>query len=197
MHRCTLGSRDLLVGDVADERMPEDVLVFSGDGGSELASNELFALEGMQPLRDRPTLAAESTEPEDTPDDRGLLEKALLLGWERVDPGGNHPLHGLGNDGLCGTLDEHAGELLRVQRIPTRALEEPFPHVGSIAASPSRALTSDDVSSSDSGVRRIVDELTFPPPQPGRRVRSSGRRCRVRAAARSASGRRGNRRSRA
>ena len=40
-----------------------------------------------------------------TPDHGRVLEERLLLGRERVDPGGNDPLHRLGNDGLGGTLD--------------------------------------------------------------------------------------------
>ena len=201
MHVCTLGSRDLLVGDVADERVAEDVLVLAGDGRSELAAYEFLPLERVQPLLERPPLAPESAEPEDTarrlrhpggaPSPRvgSVSSRAAIM-----------PLHRLGNDGLGGTLDAACG------RTPPRTADcRPRARAAMPArrrrspSAPSRARArASTVSSSESGERRIVDELTFPPPQPGRRVeelRASG--AERRAAARPSPSRRGSRRSRA
>ena len=57
------GARDLAVGDVAHEHVPERVLALAGDRRAALAADELLALERVQPFldapaRSRPAIAA-------------------------------------------------------------------------------------------------------------------------------------------
>ena len=54
-----LRTRDLLVRDVADERVPKDVLVLACDRAPPLAAHELLARERVQSVLERPPLAAQ------------------------------------------------------------------------------------------------------------------------------------------
>src|SRR5207247_3936978 len=48
-------SRDLRVGNIAHEQVPEGVLALARHRAAPLAADELLALERVQPLLDRPT----------------------------------------------------------------------------------------------------------------------------------------------
>ena len=88
---------DLAVGDVADEQVPERVLVLAAHRGAPLAADELLPLERVQPLlrvlRAR-ALAdrADGAEPEDLPEHRGVLEELLLARRKPVEAGRDDPL---------------------------------------------------------------------------------------------------------
>ena len=54
-----------------------------------------------------------------------MLEQLLLVGGEQVDARRDDPLHGLGQTSVdAATRLEHAHELLRVERVAGRALDE-------------------------------------------------------------------------
>ncbi len=71
-------------------------------------------------------------------------------------------------------VDEHADELLRVERIAPRARAE-GPGSRPIYAWSRRTGVDRALSSADRGEREIVVEFLVPPPQPGARSESSGR----------------------
>src|SRR5439155_11518224 len=91
-------TRDLPVRDVADEQVPEGVLRLGGDRGRARAAYELLALERVQQLFGLPARDAvdrlDGAEPEHLADDGGILEQALLLPGERVEPRRDDPLNG-------------------------------------------------------------------------------------------------------
>ena len=95
----------------------------------------------MQSLVERGRCAerGEHTCPEHLPDHRGVLNQLLLGGRERVEPGGDHALHGLWQRKLAGVVQspaatvshketavlQHAHILLRIERIPFGKREHP------------------------------------------------------------------------
>src|SRR6266545_4394784 len=121
---------DLPVGDIANEYVTERVLRLAGDRGAAPAPNELLALEAVQALLDGDSVAArhrrDRTCPEDLAVNRGGMEQLLLLNREAIESRGDDRLHRLRHRKLIrvGSLGEHARILLRVQRIPTRALDQ-------------------------------------------------------------------------
>ena len=131
-------TRDLPVGDVAHEPVAEDVLVLAGHGGATLALDELLADERVHGRVDGRRIGfaerGDRTDPEDAADDRRVLERGLLLGRQRVDPGGDQPLDRLGERQVAcvcrpGVLRGDPGELLGVERIPAGPLEQRRLHV--------------------------------------------------------------------
>jgi hypothetical protein len=111
--------RDLPVGDVADEDVPERVLRLAFDGAATGPLHELLLAQDMQLLFRR----AERAQPEDFPDDGRVLQQRLLLGRERIESRRDDSLHIFRQRALA-TLCEHAHELLRVERIAAAALEQ-------------------------------------------------------------------------
>ena len=70
-------ARDLPVGDVADQQVPERVLLVAGDRRAALTQHELLTREGVQPLLAfaplQPSDCARRAEPEDLPEDGRVL----------------------------------------------------------------------------------------------------------------------------
>ena len=95
-----LSTRDLAVGDVANDQVEECILRLASDRGPPLTTHELLALEHVERLIERPTLPSversQRAPPEDLSDHRCVLNESLLLGGERVEPGGDESLQGLG-----------------------------------------------------------------------------------------------------
>ena len=138
-------------------------------------------------------------EPEHLAEHRGVLEQRLVLRVEAVQPGGDDPLHGLGQrEVVLAALAQHPDELLRVERVAagareqrrlrlagrTRAVEQ-----GADQARRSRARTA-------ATARRSARCACRRPSRAAARA-ARGARCRRRAAARPWPSRRGGRRSRA
>ena len=123
-------ARNLLVGDIADERVPEGELLLAVDRGNPDRADELAVHEPVQVPPDRISLTladrGDAARPEHPADDGGVMEERLELGPEGVEPCGDERMHGLGHgetvDGS--SLREHACELLGVERVATRPLEE-------------------------------------------------------------------------
>jgi hypothetical protein len=119
------GARDLAVGDVANEHVPERVLSLGRNRGAPLAPHELLALEPVQALLDRPALepvhGGERSAPEDLPDHGRVLNERLVLGGERVEPCSDDPLDGLRQGrvvrGSHSPLGDHPGVLLGIERV--------------------------------------------------------------------------------
>ena len=123
-------SRDLAVGDIADEQVQEGVLALALDRRTPLAADELLARQRMQALLDggpiAPVHLRDRPRPEDLAEDRGILQQRLLLRLEAVEPGGDDSLDGLRQRQLVSgaALGEHARELLGVERVPSRPREQ-------------------------------------------------------------------------
>jgi len=73
------GLRDLLVGDVADQRVAEGVLGLARDRASPLAAHELPAGERVQCLLQPWPVVTERPGPEHPPDDGRVLQQLLLV----------------------------------------------------------------------------------------------------------------------
>ena len=125
------GPRDLGVGDVADEDVPEDEGGLAGHGRPALAADVLLALQPEEALLDLVARAAahrgQRPDPEDLPDNRRALQERLLLRRQRVEARGDDSLDGLGQRELRPgeRLGEHADVFLGVERIAARVGEEP------------------------------------------------------------------------
>src|SRR5205085_6593071 len=95
-----LAARNLAVGDVAEEHVPECVLVLPGDRRTTSALHELLALEPVQHLLGhRPWEFGddlERTHPEHLPYDGRALDEPLLVVREGVESGRDDALHALG-----------------------------------------------------------------------------------------------------
>jgi hypothetical protein len=129
--------RDLRVRDVPDEQVAEDVLVLVSDGRPPFAADELLPLEPVQELLGLASLAVsdslERPEPEDLADDGRVLKQQLLLDRERIEAGGDDPLHGLRQPepaSALAQLIDHACELLGVEWVASRALDQRRLQVG-------------------------------------------------------------------
>ena len=78
-----LDPRDLPVGDVADQRMPERILGLVGNGAAPFPPDEALALERVEPTLDVTPLgplATERADPEDLADHGGVLEQVFSAG---------------------------------------------------------------------------------------------------------------------
>src|SRR5213078_33966 len=123
---------NLGIRDVANEQVSEDVFGLSGDRCSSFATYELSALEPVEPLFDLASLETgdvrERARPEHPAHDGGILKERLLLRDESVDARRKDPLDRLGQGRrlafLQPTLLEERDELLRVERVASRALQE-------------------------------------------------------------------------
>ncbi len=95
-----LGSRDLPVGHVADEDVPEAVLALAGHGGPRLPVQELLGLERVEaPLQARALVPAngnERSDPADPTEHGRVVQHRLLSGVKGVKPGGDDRVDGLG-----------------------------------------------------------------------------------------------------
>ena len=192
-------SRDLLVGDVAHERVPEGVLDLAGDGASALAPNELDALEPVQTLLELPALVTEGTEPEAPADHRCVAQQLLLLAWERVEAGRDE------RPGPSRAGSPHRAARSACERTPLHT-EGCRPRARGAAACSSASMTERPSSACTSAARlllgerreedrRGVDLAAAPAGSPGRVAPVA--RCRERATGRRWPSPRGSPRSRA
>ena len=122
-------ARDLPVRDVADEHVPERVLLFTADRRAALAPDELLPLERVQRVLCLSAFeladSAHRAEPEDLPEDRRVLQQLLLGRRQPVEPRRDDALHVLRNPKVVAPgLREQPGELLGVQRVPAGAREQ-------------------------------------------------------------------------
>ena len=124
------GPRDLLIRDVANERVPEGELVLSvhrrdSNGTDELATYELVQVT-PHVIAAAGADGRDGAAPEYPSDHGGIVEERLQLGTKRVEPGSHERLHRLGHGEPLdvAALDEHPRELLCVERVSTGALEE-------------------------------------------------------------------------
>jgi len=96
---CSFGPRDLGVGDVAHEEVPERILALPRHRARTRRSHELLSRQFVQRELDIPLLAAphlgDGVCPEDLADDCRVLEQALPLGRKRVQAGGDQRLEGV------------------------------------------------------------------------------------------------------
>ena len=93
--------RDALVGHVTDQCVLEDELGLSGHRGSEPREHEITGLEPAQQLVDAGRADVEGApdrlRPEDATDDRGRLQRALLVRPQQVDAGRQDGLDRVGD----------------------------------------------------------------------------------------------------
>ena len=122
--------------------MPEGVLLLILDRRTAYRADELSARELVQALAHRLVVGVEHGRdgpgPEGSPDDRRTLDEHLTLRAQRVQTRRDQPLNRLGDRDLCSrrdggdglappeepTVEQHADELFRVERIATGALEQ-------------------------------------------------------------------------
>ena len=139
--------RDLAVGDVADEHVPEAVLGLAGHRALPGRPDELRPGELVQAGADRLLVAVadrrERACPEDLADNGGVLKQGLALLRECVQAGGDQRLQvvGEGDLGAFAQLElsalaheqlavlEHAHELLRIERVAAGALQDERLHL--------------------------------------------------------------------
>jgi len=121
---------DLGVGDVADEAVPERELRLALDRREARGTDQLPAPELVQPIPDAAVVEAadggDRTGPEHLPDDGGVLDQALPCRAERVEPRGDQRVDRLGDGNLPlgRALAHHLHELLSVERVSPRTLEQ-------------------------------------------------------------------------
>ena len=99
--------------------MTERVLGLVGDCAALLTTNELFASEGAQALFDlratRTSGCFQRAGPKDLAQHCRILQDALLLCRQQIEPCGDDALHRLGQIAIRrAPLGGHAHELLRV-----------------------------------------------------------------------------------
>src|SRR5207247_906337 len=94
---------------------------FAFDRAATRALHELFLLQRMQLLLRR----GERAEPEHLPDDGSVLEQRLLRSRKRVEPRRDDSLHRLRQLLGAAALLEHPHELLGVEWVAARLLEQP------------------------------------------------------------------------
>lgn len=123
--RRALGARNLAIGDVADQGVPEDVLRLILYRGRPRPSHELLACELMEPFANvfRVAIAHrfERTGPEDLAEHGRVVEQRLPLRRDRVQARGDDALHRVGQREILGraALAEHPHVLLGVERVAT------------------------------------------------------------------------------
>ena len=93
------GARDLLVGDIADQHMPERELLLVAHRRDSRGSDELAAHELTQARENVVTVTSshrgERTRPEHLPENGRVLEQVLELGRQRVEASRDQRLDGL------------------------------------------------------------------------------------------------------
>ena len=127
------GARDLAVADVPDQQRARSRTRLSPSiERVRERADELLAGQLVQRLLDLARVAAahrrQRARPEHLAHHRGVLEQALALRRERVQAGGDQRLHRVGHlrprSPSCAAVGEQAHELLRVQRVAARPLEQ-------------------------------------------------------------------------
>jgi hypothetical protein len=126
MPSCAVCTRDLAVRHVTHERVCEGELALALERRAPLAADEALALEGMEGRGRGGRVATDRARPEDLPDDGRVLQEALIRLGEPVEARSDDALQRLGERELVGRALFHVElrELLRIQRVAARALEE-------------------------------------------------------------------------
>ena len=187
----SLGPRDLAVGDVSHEDVPEAVLHLSFHRAPPGRPHQLLARQLVQRLLDLMRVPGSHgggrTGPEDLSDHRRVLQELLPLEGQRVEPGRDQRLDRLREWHVRVPLEaaalveelavtQHADELLRVQRVSARAFQQQLLRLrrqhGLLRAASETSLA---VSVSDSGERLIVVVFRSPAAQAACVSYSSGR----------------------
>ena len=121
----TVRSGDLPVRHVADEGVGEGELGFALHGRASLPADESLALQRVERGRGV-AVPPERSHPEHLPDDGGIAKELLLVPREAVEPCGDDALERFRQAELLGraSLEEQLRELLRVERVASRSLEE-------------------------------------------------------------------------
>jgi hypothetical protein len=133
---CPLRPRDLAVGNVAHEQVPERVLALPFHRARPGRADELLAGKLMQrqlefalvPVAD----LGQRAHPKDLAEHGRVLEQALAVRRERVQAGGDQCLQALGQRRLGedvspvieGAVCEQSHELLRIEWVAARAFED-------------------------------------------------------------------------
>jgi hypothetical protein len=121
-----LRARELSVGHVADEDVPERVLVLALDRGAALPPDELLALESVEQPIQLIALTTERAGPEDLAHDRRVLQHPLLICGEPVDPGSDDALDGIRQrqalDGAALAVEQCV--LLGIERVAAGVLQQ-------------------------------------------------------------------------
>ena len=123
-------ARNLAVGDVTNQGVPERVLSLTFDRRRPCRPQKLLAGQLMEALADVLTTALadrlEGSGPEDLADDGSILEEPLAVRRQRVEPCGDQALYRIGQrQVVCrAELEEEPRVLLRVQRVAARPVEE-------------------------------------------------------------------------
>ena len=133
--------RELAVGHLAGEVVPEGVLALAGDRGAAGGADERPAgqlLEvGLGAGRVPPADREQRPRPEHRADHRGVLQQRSALGGEGVQPGGDQGVDRVGKDRVGGRephrgpvalqqapVVEHAADLLGVERVAADAPQQ-------------------------------------------------------------------------
>ena len=126
------GAGDLAVGDVADERVGEGELGSRPRRTCASASARIPCARGHAGWRRPPAVPTERPAPEDLAHDCCVPEELLLAFREAVQPCRDDPLQRLREGELVGRspLEVELGELLRVEGVAARALEQRLLRVG-------------------------------------------------------------------
>jgi hypothetical protein len=122
---------DLLVADVPDQQVPKAVLRLPLHRGRTRGSYELLTGQFMERLLHLAQLTAthlgQRPRPENLPEHGCILEQPLALRAQGVQPGGDQRLHRLRHLHPFGemiTVGEQAHELLSVERVASRPLQQ-------------------------------------------------------------------------
>ena len=144
-----------------------------------MAGHVALPTQRLEPLTGRPRVAAERAGPEDLADDRGTPEGRLLVRREAVEACRDDPMEGVRKRQIARrtALLVEPGELLGVQRVAARPLEEglrgPRPSIERLPEHRRQQAGRLGIRQRLRG-RRWVD-LGPAPPQAGATVQSSGR----------------------
>ena len=124
-------TRDLPVSHVADEQVPEAVLGLPLHRAGSGRAHQLLARQLVQHQLHlvwvTPAHLGHGAGPEHFPHHRRVLEQTLAILAERVQARGDQRLHRgrhLHNLRKRAAVGEQAHELLRIQRVPTRPLQQ-------------------------------------------------------------------------
>ena len=120
--QCPLGTWNLPVGHVADKDVLERELRFPFHRAPPRALHEVLLSKRLQLL----LLCPERAEPEDLADHGRVLQQCFLVRRKRVETRTDDALDRLRERQVAGAVafGEHPHELLRVERIPTRAVQQ-------------------------------------------------------------------------
>ena len=173
-----LGAGDLPVGDVAQEHVGERPLALALDRGAALAGQEALALERVQERRRLRSSRRSAPVQKTLPTTDGILEQRPSprprgrRGGRRRSPAASREAAGPPPSRARGRAARTARR--RAGCPPTRSSSACWISAGSSERSSTCEMRR-AVCSAESGESPIVEALSLPPPQPGRRSRSSGR----------------------